>query len=60
MLPGEGSKYAKYIKITTKGQNYDLMELDSGMRGKMETINKNIFKYFTGIFWVFFYSHCSF
>lgn len=48
MLPGEDSEYAKHIKTATKGQNYDLMELHSGMRGKMETINKNNFKYFTG------------
>lgn len=41
MLPGGGSKYAKHIKTTNRGQNYDLMELCSGMRGKVETVNEN-------------------
>lgn len=43
MLPGGGSECAKHIKTTKRGQNNDLMELHSGMRAKVETVNKNNF-----------------
>ena len=46
MLPGGGSEYAKHIKTTKRGQNYDVMELCSGMRGEVETVNKNNFECF--------------
>lgn len=42
MLPGGGSEYAKHIKTPKRGQNYDLMELHSGMRDKVETVSKII------------------
>lgn len=41
MLPGGGSKYAKHIKTTNRGQKNDLMELHSGMRGKVDIVNEN-------------------
>lgn len=47
MLPGGGSEYAKHIKTPKRGQNYNLMELHSGMRDKVETVSKNYFECFT-------------